>query len=498
MIVYAEREQAADPRRELENNPDQIRFGQIEAGVADALCPVEDRLHPVLAQFRRVAVDFPRGLHELVDLPRVIRVRPPEGFAYYALYPEQYEQAACALRPEGSVVVCGIRSIGTTLSAIVARVLDAESITVRPRGHPFERHLRLAEDLRGWIRQRAGATWIVVDEGPGISGSSFAAVSRALRELGVRDERIVFFPGWDAPADVLRSESAQAEWRSHRRVVIPYLPHLMDEPLQDFSAGQWRDHLHAWPAVQPQHERRKFLSQSGRLFKFAGLGRFGDEKLARARRLREYTPQVEGLRDGFLITRFVEGRPLSTEDCSRELLQRMASYLGRLRSQFTTSRRSDLSALVNMMRHNAAIPDLPAFAPAATVAVDGRMLPHEWIRTREGFLKTDALDHYDDHFFPGCQDIAWDVAGAIVEFGMSHEQAAEFSELYLAKQQETNWAQRLRFHMLAYLAYRAGYARMAQESLGGSDDGRRFAELEFYYRERIACLTGALESSSAS
>ena len=126
------------------------------------------------------------------------------------------------------------------------------------------------------------------------------------------------------------------------------------------------------------------------------------------------------------------------------------------------------------------------------------MLPHEWIRTREGFLKTDALDHYDDHFFPGCQDIAWDVAGAIVEFRMSHEQAAEFSELYLAKQHETNWAQRLRFHMLAYLAYRAGYARMAQESLGGSDDGRRFAELESYYRERIACLTGALESSSAS
>ncbi len=49
------------------------------------------------------------------------------------------------------------------------------------------------------------------------------------------------------------------------------------------------------------------------------------------------------------------------------------------------------------------------------------MLPHEWIRTASGFLKTDAVDHQDDLFFPGCQDIAWDIAGAIVEFGIPRE-----------------------------------------------------------------------------
>ena len=39
------------------------------------------------------------------------------------------------------------------------------------------------------------------------------------------------------------------------------------------------------------------------------------------------------------------------------------------------------------------IEDAPAYE------LDGRMLPHEWIETSSGFLKTDAVDHFDDHFF---------------------------------------------------------------------------------------------------
>ena len=38
------------------------------------------------------------------------------------------------------------------------------------------------------------------------------------------------------------------------------------------------------------------------------------------------------------------------------------------------------------------------------VLLDGRMLRHEWLETAEGFVKSDALDHHDDHFFPGPQD----------------------------------------------------------------------------------------------
>ena len=91
---------------------------------------------------------------------------------------------------------------------------------------------------------------------------------------------------------------------------------------------------------------------------------------------------------------------------------------------------------------------------AATTRIDGRMLPHEFLRTGEGYLKVDALHHHDDHFFPGCQDIAWDYAAAEIEFG--------FTDL-VSKTVQT----RLPFYLVAYLSYRVGYCSMAAES--GSD-----------------------------
>ncbi len=55
------------------------------------------------------------------------------------------------------------------------------------------------------------------------------------------------------------------------------------------------------------------------------------------------------------------------------------------------------------------------------------MLPHEWLLTATGYMKTDALDHHDDHFLPGCQNIAWDVACASVEFELDDSTSAELA-----------------------------------------------------------------------
>ncbi|MBZ5585043.1 MAG: hypothetical protein LAQ30_23105, partial [Acidobacteriia bacterium] len=42
-----------------------------------------------------------------------------------------------------------------------------------------------------------------------------------------------------------------------------------------------------------------------------------------------------------------------------------------------------------------------AVEDGAAIALDGRMLRHEWLETARGYMKADALDHHDDHFFPG-------------------------------------------------------------------------------------------------
>src|SRR5207237_10293543 len=64
--------------------------------------------------------------------------------------------------------------------------------------------------------------------------------------------------------------------------------------------------------------------------------------------------------------------------------------------------------------------------PLNMVVVDRRMKPHESLGTADGrLLKTDGATHGDDHFFPGPTDIAWDIAGAAVEWNL-HPDALNF------------------------------------------------------------------------
>lgn len=121
-------------------------------------------------------------------------VKVPEGFSLHTVYPEQYVMAAGRWladhdgeQARGAVVV-GIRSIGTTLAAVVATVLRAggwqvQSLTVRPQGHPYARTVEMANiDLSILDPANVG---LVVDEGPGISGSSMAAAASALVNAGI-------------------------------------------------------------------------------------------------------------------------------------------------------------------------------------------------------------------------------------------------------------------------------------------------------------------------
>ena len=93
---------------------------------------------------------------------------------------------------------------------------------------------------------------------------------------------------------------------------------------------------------------------------------------------------------------------------------------------------------------------------------DGRMLPHEWIATPTGYLKTDALDHGDNHFYPGPTDIAWDLAGAICEFDLNDQEREFLIDNYVQRSADRSVRERLPFFTAAYLAFRIGYATMNQ------------------------------------
>ena len=400
------------------------------------------------------------------DTPLVLKV--PEGYAFYALYPETYGEAARRCRdaaPRWQVV--GLRSIGTSLAAMVAVGLGAPMPrSLRPIGHPFSREIA-ATPLQGIDDATAVA---VVDEGPGLSGSSMAAAGRWLQQAGVATNRLHFFPshpglpGPEASARVRTlwshvsrehvsfdegvRQAPRPEHRLHNWVETLVGP--LTAPLQDLGGGAWRslqarDEGEATPPAHPWQERLKYLARSRDgtwLVKFAGLGRMGDRALARARALAAggFTPAPAGLCHGFLVERWRDDlRPLPARlPATRRagLIAHIGDYLGFRARSFPARDDSgaSLESLLEMTRCNAAeaLGDAAAesaarlahaFRHAAAkvvrVETDNRMHRWEWLAGPSLFLKTDAIDHAAAHDLVGCQDIAWDVVGAEVEFGLS-------------------------------------------------------------------------------
>ena len=103
-------------------------------------------------------------------------------------------------------------------------------------------------------------------------------------------------------------------------------------------------------------------------------------------------------------------------------------------------------------------------ADLAPVQVDGRLHPWEWIRlTDGGFCKADALDHACDHGLVGCQDIAWDVAGAAVEFRLTDGELDELRRGVAEGARRAPTVETVRLFELCYAAFQGGLWRLAEQ-----------------------------------
>ena len=566
-----------------------IEAGALEAGVVDRLNPARDGFGPREAVWRAVTLGagrlfrasrrepalvperVPERVPELArsarraleaarkaGAPQQVSMRTPEGYAWYALYPETYLEAArrflasrafpCSYEPGRAptflgwrassspnrthfggkracadlpVTVIGLRGIGASLSAVVAAELEAagrevDSLTLRPRGDPFDRAVRLNPALAAALARRvqAGGWFLIVDEGPGLSGSSFASVARALTELGAGDEQIVLMPSVATDGRDLGSQEARRRWSLHRKVNVGFdemrailVPHL--EGARDLSGGLWRDVVcgPSRPPVAPQHERRKYLSRDGAsLSKFAGLGRRGRERLKRAEALAAagFAPEPEGLHDGFLTTAFLRGRPLRRDD--PEALPRAAAYIGWLGRQARTGGAVQGDELFVMVERNVELalgadakprldPWRRRLAGAPEVEVDGRMSPFEWLRVDEIVFKTDGVDHGDDHFLPGSTDIAWDVAGFATEWGLGEEACGDFAAKAARQAGDARLPDRLPFYQAAYLALRTGWTEIAASAMPAGADRRGLRRMHARYRAGLQRALQRLEAA---
>lgn len=502
-----------------------IEAGELAQGVSDAEMQATGADHGsplqhaamalVLALARRVgaswATNFAADAQPIAQdiealaahaLPSPITVRQSEGYAYYALYPEAFFEAGRSLPPDAMVI--GLRSIGTSLAAMVAAGAKADvPISLRPVGHPFRRDFNLRADLLADLTAEAQRFRAIVDEGPGLSGSSIGGLADLLERHDVPPERIIYCPGHRGALGKEAAPHHRRRWeQADRRVVAfeiliePRLPTLFEDltgpaiaPLVDLSGGRWRAMIYGdeteWPPVHAMQERRKFMLRTASgdwLLKFVGLGRHGRAALERAKLLHGagYVPEPRGVRLGFLLERWESGaKTLRPADMSRvALLRAIGAYLGFRARTFAAPVGSgaDLKALAEMTPGNIAealgehaaaawrarYGSVDHIPPPRPVATDNRLHPWEWLRLADRRLvKTDAVDHHDAHDLIGCQDIAWDVAGAWAEFDLSMPELEALAGSVEAAAHLRIDRALLDWLRPAYLAFQIGYWTMA-------------------------------------
>lgn len=431
----------------------------------------------------------------------------PEGFRYYALRPSAYVEPArqlAATIPPGPVLAIGLRTIGSSLAPVVAAVVQAsgricEMLTLRPRGRPEDRAYAADAMVLRRIRHWPGEV-AVVDEGPGLSGSSFGGAVRWLRALGISPRRISLLPSWNPPAVRLSHTVVAQEWDHWRKFPAA---EIQRDPAwgPELSGGRWRAllaHFRRVP-VWPQEERVKFLSRDQRwVFKFSGLGAANAEAAHRSCCLAAQGFSIAGAVEGEGWLRFpwLAARPLAAAAGDHA---RWAEWAGRyfayLRSTFVfgppqppSPELQEMAAVNVAALTGQTAPRLPPEAPP--VRLDGRLMRHEWaVGARGEFLKLDALDHGDDHFFPGPADIAWDLAGLECEFPPAQARAVQVS--YMRHSGDRDLDLRLPWYRVAYAAFRAAFADFAQELVGPPDREGFLRQRRHYLRYLRQALAGA-------
>jgi hypothetical protein len=467
----------------------------------------------VISSFAHQAPSLPPPLPAM-DLPSELTAREPEGYAFYALYPEAYAAAARQLGPAPDALVIGLRSIGASLAAIVAAQLGASHFhTLRPKGHVFDREIE-APDLATALAHGGPRDVVIVDEGPGLSGSSFASVARFVRNVAPQS-RVTFLtghaggPGAEASPETkaLFATVPQRSFAFHETLRARLPDWVADitgralAPLEDLSGGAWRQRVYAceeqWPAIDPTQERLKFLldAERGRfLLKFIGLGDIGARKAKIAAALGDarLAPDVFGYRHGFLIERWRDdARPLDLQRNRAAFVPALARYLTFRQRNLACPGAcgADGDALRRMVARNVGLAlgddaarDASARLKPLTdnaqslrkIATDNRMLAHKFLLGPDGcLLKTDGADHHAGHDLIGAQDVACDIASASIEFALTPQETHDLCRLVTNGSEHSVHQDLVAPFRIVWLAFEIGRVTLAENGCAAGRDAKR-------------------------
>ena len=493
----------ADVHSFLQNKISQIDAltlaAEFECALVDLrhpLGPMAEKLTDAIAAERcDEAKNLVRNM-ELDELPPELVVNTPEGFAYYALDPVAFADKVFNLCSPKKVAVVGIRSAGVALAALCAARVGSR-VTVRPHGHPYDREVALSDADKTWIRKCLceGKEFFVVDEGPGLSGSSFLCVAEALEKAGVPRERLHLIGSRAVDPSRLVARDARQRWARFDFDAVT--SQLHPEEAVPISAGSWRGDDDDAPALWAQLMPATYESKDKKiLWRFEGIGTAGRCAAKRARQLNgaaESLP-LAGSAHGFNGYQTIPGRRAKVADLDAGMIERLAGYCAFRRTSFPSISVME-GELCAMTVHN--VKQLLGIAlenfsleTVFPVVCDARIAPYTWLISGDRILKTEATTHGDSHFFPGPCDIAWDIAGAIVEWRMDENAAAQFIAEY-----ERRSGDRVSFrshsYRIAYCAFHAAYAVMAAANTDDAREQAYFGRDTMFYKGEMARLIGS-------
>lgn len=448
----------------------------------------------------------------------------------------------------------GVRSIGTSLSALVKADLQAQGrggtrCTIRPIGRPYARRVEPADEqsIREMTKTIGVTEALIMDEGPGMSGSSMASAAQALADAGIERSRIAFLPGHGGEPGGQGDETTQCWWATTPRYATPleavrwnglalpdalaartvglYAGGMSVVKVETCGGGIWRSTAYAseldWPAACAAFERPKYLCtlENGDrlLWKFAGLateanGEAQEEALFDALTERSklgWTVAPLGRGMGFVALPWLAGTLLTRADADIDTLNHIARYLVAVSAPPMAEQEAEaaIARLFDMLYWNTweALGEETAartrrwsetavtsdWIKRARTYGDGHLASHEWLRTQTGnLLKTDSDDHSGDHTIVGKQCYVWDVAGAVVEWGLDPDSIRRFTDAVQQAAGETIPDNALTFYRMAYAAYRIGQTSLCAQISGHDpkEQSRLWRAYDLYKTALLAAL----------
>lgn len=405
------------------------------------------------------------------------------------------------------ILVVGLRTAGSYFGPLLRAYLevegyqDVDTVTIRPKkGIARGERARLA---RGAQR---GAVAVLVDEPPD-TGSTLATAADLVRKDGFAASDVVaLLPvhptrrDWASSYEFLPLRGIRVltlepdQW--HKRRLLE--PHAVEGRLAEYFTRRNYSGVSvvasataAWLNSRLQHlSEEKFHTRLKQIYelclrtddggietryvlaKSVGWGWLGYHAFIAGSRLSEFVPPVLGLRDGILYTEWLpQSRPAGAGEDRHRLISRLASYIAaRVGSMgLGTDPSPDLSR-ADQHKGFALLADTLSrtygWKPAAVLTrgrirhklsrracpvptlIDGKMRRVEWINGSSEILKTDFEHHGLGKTELNMTDPAYDLAEAILYFGLSQGEECRLIARYVEECGDTRVGERVFFNKL--------------------------------------------------